>query len=240
MKNPFSSHILPVFPAGAGILGLLLRIWLLAATDEKGLLPANHFADKALYILTALVLVILFLATRTLTPRPINKRVLRLTNACACIMGGIGLLLTAVLLLTSSPARMARLAMIATGLGGIVMLLMAVLHFCRRRVHFLLPAVVTVALMLNAVAQCQVWGAVPQLQIYFFPLLASIFLILCTYQKTALTAKQGNPRLLAFFSQASLFFCCVSLNAPQLPLHLGMMFWAALQLYPCVYQKKEG
>ena len=237
MKNPFPSHILPIFPAGAGILGLLLRIWLLAATDEKGLLPADHFADKALYSLAALVLVILFLATRTLIPRPINKRALRLTNAWACIMGGIGLLLSA---FTSSSVRMAWLAMLATGLGGMVMLLMAVLHFLRRRVHFLLPAVVTVALMLNTVARCQAWGAVPQLQIYFFPLLASIFLILCTYQKTVATAKQGNPRLLAFFSQASLFFCCVSLNAPQLPLHLGMMFWAALQLYPCVYQKKEG
>jgi hypothetical protein len=240
MKNPFSSHILPLFPIEAGILGLLLRIWLFLATDDKGLLPAGHFADKALHILIALVLLILFLATRTLTPRPINKKVLRLTNAYACIFGGTGLLITAVLLLTSSPARMAWLAMIATGLGCIVMLLMAVLHFCRRRVHFVLPAVVTVALMLNVVAQCQVWGAIPQLQIYYCPLLASIFLILCTYQKTAVTAKKGNPRLLAFFSQAALFFCCVSLSAPQLPLHLGMMFWAALQLYPCVYQKKEA
>lgn len=239
MKNPFPSSILPIFPLGAGILGLLLRNWLFAATDEKGLLPANHFANHALYILTALVLLILFLATRTLTPRPINKKVLRLTNAYACILGGSGLFLTAVLLLISGSVRMSKLAMIATGLGSLVMLLMAVLHFLRRRVHFLLPAAVTVALMINAVAQCQVWGAIPQLQIYFFPLLASIFLILCTYQKTTFTAKQGNPRLLAFFSQAALFFCCVSLNAPQLPLHLGMMFWAALQLYPCVYEKKE-
>ena len=64
MKNPFRFSILPYFTMGAGGLGLALRVWLFSATDEKSLLPAGHPADAALYILTALVLGILFLAAR--------------------------------------------------------------------------------------------------------------------------------------------------------------------------------
>ena len=67
MKHPFRSHILPLFTMGAGGLGFALRLWLFSATDEKGLLPAGHWADAALYLLTALVLGILFLATRQLS-----------------------------------------------------------------------------------------------------------------------------------------------------------------------------
>ena len=56
MKHPFRSHILPYFTVAAGVLGLILRIWLFSATDSKGLLPAGHPADYALYLLTALTL----------------------------------------------------------------------------------------------------------------------------------------------------------------------------------------
>ena len=83
MKHPFRSHILPFFTMGAGGLGFALRLWLFSATDEKGLLPAGHFADSALFILTALTLGILFLATRELKPRRISKSAASLSSAIA-------------------------------------------------------------------------------------------------------------------------------------------------------------
>lgn len=240
MKHPFRSNILPFFTMGAGGLGLALRLWLFSATDEKNLLPAGHPADPMLYILTALTLGILFLATRQLMPQRISKKALRRICACAYTLGSIGLALTAVLDMSGSTARLAFVATIASFLGALVMLLMAFLKFRGKRLPFWLPACLTVVLMLDTVAQCQIWGAEPQLQSYFFPLLASIFLILTAYNKTTLVAKQGNPNLLAFFSQGALFFCCLSLNTCQWPLYFGMLFWAAVQLYPCIRPKKEA
>jgi hypothetical protein len=114
------------------------------------------------------------------------------------------------------------------------------LKFRNKRLPYQLCAILTVVLMLNTVAQCQIWGAEPQLQSYFFPLLASIFLILTAYYKTTLAASQGNPKMLAFFSQGALFFCCLSLNTPQWPLYFGMLFWAAVQIYPCIRAQKEA
>lgn len=240
MKHPFRSSILPYFTMGAGGLGLALRLWLFSKMDENALLPVGHVADSALYILAALTLGILFLATRELKPQRISRQFVRISGTCAYFIGGLSLILTAFLKLPVSNARLAWLAVAASAVGGLAMLFMAALKFARKRLPYWLPAILTVVLMLDTVTQCQIWGAVPQLQIYFFPLLASIFLVLSAYYKTVFAAKQTGARKLAFFSQGALFFCCLSLNASQWPLYLGMMFWAAVQLYPCILTKKES
>lgn len=239
MKYPFRSHILPRFTVGAGSLGLILRIWLFSATDEKGLLPRGHFADSSLYILTALVLVVLLLSTRKLTPRHLSKQSVRLSNTYACILAGVGLILTGVLTMSNSPARLAWVATVGSLLGGLVMLLMAFLYATRRRIHYSLPAIITIVLMLDAVTQCQVWGAVPQLQEYCFPLLASVFLIFTAYYKTSFVARRPKPKSLAFCSQCALFFCLLSLNSSQWLLYASMLCWAAVQIYPCTVFKKK-
>ena len=239
MKHPFRSSILPYFTMGAGGLGLALRLWLFSKMDENSLLPTGHIADTALYILCALTLGILFLATRELKPQRISRQFVRICGTCAYLTGGLSLILTAILKLPASNARLAWLAVAASLVGGLAMLFMAALKFARKRLPYWLPAILTVVLMLDTVTQCQIWGAVPQLQIYFFPLLASIFLVLSAYYKTVFAAKQTGTQKLAFCSQGALFFCCLSLNTAQWPLYLGMMLWSAVQIFPCILTQKE-
>ena len=240
MKHTFHSRILPWFPLGAGAAGLVLRFWLFSAVDQKGLLPANHFADTALYLLTALTLGILFLSTHQLQPGKISKVAFRYISAFSCLIGAFGLGYTGMIYFCAGTVRLSMFAAIASILGALALLIMALLHYVHFKVPYWLNAIVTVILMLDTVAQCQVWGAVPQLQEYFSPLLASIFLILTAYQATTLSAGKGKPQLLAFFSQASVFLCFVSLNTAQWPLYLGLLFWAVAQLYPCIRAKKEA
>ena len=240
MKHPFRFSLLPFFTMGAGGLGLALRFWLFSATDERGLLPSNHPANSMIYILTALTMGVLFLATQKPAPRRIDKQLMRIISTCAYAIGGLCLILTAVWNLTGSNARLAWVAVAASVVGGLAMLFMAFLKFARKRLPYWLPAILTVVLMLDTVTQCQVWGAVPQLQVYFFPLLASVSLILTAYHKTVFAARQNNLRPLAFFSQSALFFCCLSLNSTQWILYFGMLFWSAVQIYPCILTKKEA
>lgn len=238
MKHPFRSHILPYFTVGAGVIGLVLRFWLFSAIDAKGLLPAGHPLDSILYILTALTLGILFLATRELAPRKAKPNRQRFLGALAYALGGLGLICDCLMQFNGVNVRLAGVAMIGGIVGGIVMFCMAVLRLLGKKTPYLLYAALTVVLMLDTVAQCQVWGSEPQLQAYFFPLMASICLILSSYQATALAADRGKQKLLAFFSQSALFFCCLSLNTAQWPLYLGMLLWAAVQLYPCITRKE--
>ena len=129
MKHPFRCQILPYFTMGAGGIGLALRLWLFSAVDEKGLLPAKHPAGSALFLLSALVLGILFLATRQPEVRPFRKNSLRLLNTAAYVLGGIGLILNAAVVLPASSAKLALPAMGLCLFGGLVMLFMAFLTF---------------------------------------------------------------------------------------------------------------
>ena len=239
MRSPFRSNLLPVFPITAGILGYLLRIWLFAVTDEKGLLPSRHFAGVALFWLTALVLVGILLSSIVLEPRKINKQFLRWGDSLTCIWGAVGFVLSASLVLSNSIARLAPVAKVASLAGGLAFLVMALLRLTRKRTHYILPSIITMALMLHTITYAQICGAMPQLQEYFFPLMAYIFLLLTAYYKTALLAKYPQPNLLAFFSQGAVFFCLVSLKSPQWILFLGMLPWAILQIYPCTMIKKK-
>lgn len=239
MNNPFRSHILPRFTIAAGILGLLLRLWLFAAEDEKGLLPAHHFAGVMLYILSAVVLLVLFLSTRRLTPRRISKQFIRLSTTYSCLLGGLGLALNAAFKLSASPVKLAWLATAASLAGTLVMVAMAILCFTCKRVPYIFPAFISIVMAIETIAQCQVWGAEPQVHVYFFPLLASVFLILTAYCNTLMTARQPIAKRLAFFSQSALYFCILSLNSSQWMLYLGMLFWAASQIYPCTRFKKK-
>lgn len=240
MKNPFRFSILPYFTMGAGGLGLCLRLWLFSATDEKGLLPASHPAEVLLYVLTALVLGILFLACRQVSAPPFRRGFRRTAEIVGNTAGGLGLLLTALTSLPGERSVLALLAAIICAAGSLLMLLAAFYSYRKTPMPYWLPAAVTVALMVCTVTQCRAWGAIPQVQHYFFPLLASIFLILTAYHRTTLAAKHGSRKRLAFFSQGALFFCCLSLNSSSWWLYLGMACWAAVQLLPCYHIKKES
>lgn len=240
MKHPFRSHILPYFTMGAGGLGLCLRLWLFSAVDEKGLLPQKHPAEMLLFVLTGITLLILFLATRKLQPSRLPRKTVRISAAASHVIGGLGLILAAVTDFSAGVVSLGKVAMIACFVGGLALFFSAFLIACKKKPPYWLYAIVTGVLMLDAVAQCQVWGAVPQLQEYFFPLLATIFSILTAYYATALAARMGNRQHLAFFSQGALFFCCLSLNTNQWPMYLGLLFWTGVQLFPSLPSEKEG
>ena len=135
--------------------------------------------------------------------------------------------------------RLAMIATIASVLSGLILIVVAYLAKIGKRASYLFFAAVTVALMLNTVAQCQIWGALPQIHEYFFPMMASVCLVMTAYQKTMFVARRPRPKLLAFFSQVAVYFCIVSLNSQQWPLYLGMLFWSAAQILPCTAYKKK-
>lgn len=237
MKHPFRAHILPLFPLAAGALGLLLRLWLFSAVDEKGLLPASHFADSALYILTALTLGLLFPVSRSQHPRPIRQRFSRAASVLGCLLGSIGMILTG---FSHQSTRFSGIGAAACIVGGLALLAMAVLKIFRKRISYVFPATLTLALMLDTISQCQSWGSAPQLQEYFFPLMASVFLILSVYHITMHIAGSGKPDLLTFFSQSAVFFCCTCLNISRWFFYLGLLLWIISLQFPCNHKQKEA
>jgi hypothetical protein len=220
--------ILPVFTLCAGALGLLLRAWLaLAATDDKGLLVTTHPAHILVFVLMAIVMAVLFLCIRTLSavkrytdlfPNPV-------LSGIGCLVAAVGILWVNIrdLLLRWDPVTYACLVL---GLLAVACLIViAVSRFKKRRPSCYFHVVVCVYLMVHLVSQYRLWSAEPQLQVYFFPLMASVFLMLTTYHRAVLDACKGSRRWFVFFNQGALFCCCLSVWSESWLFYLAMGFW---------------
>ena len=232
MKHPFRFFTLPYFTLGAGAIGLCLRLWLFSAIDEKGLLPASHPADTLLYILTALVFAVLLLVCRGINAPPFHRGFRRVAETVGNLIGCI------CLLLYGFSGNGILLSTIACTVGSILLMLSAFFAWQKKVLPYWQSAILTAVLMVITITRCRAWGAIPQLQFYFFPLLSCIFLILTAYHRTTLAARHGRRKHLAFFSQGALFLCCLSLNSDPV-LCFGMGCWAAVQLLACYHVKKE-
>lgn len=230
MKIVVKPAILPWFVLGSGGIGLALRSWLFALTDQKGLLPTGHIADILTYLLAAVVMAVLFLSTRSLASidRYSDLFPASPVRAAGCALGSAGVLCAA---LSELSADLVSIAVLLLGVCAAAALLY--IGYCRLKgLHpaILLFALPTVYLMFHAVLQVRMWSSQTQLSVHFFPLLAAIFLMLTAYHQADLAANVGNCRWFVFYSQAALFFCLLSLNGSSRLFYLGMAGWMGCDL----------
>ena len=229
-QNNLTKYLVPV----SGILGLLLRFALYeTGIDGRGLLEAGHWANTALWALTILTGIGIFLMTRKIdTPAALDAAYpasyLRSAGAFAAMAG------IAITTVTEFAEFSSRLHLIVWVLGLCSAVAMGITAVCRlrgKRTHCLLLAVVSLYFALRMVARYQVWSSDPQLQDYCFYLCAHAALMLSAYQHAAFDADTGNHRALWFFSLGSVYLCLVSLPRSMDPaLLLGCVIWAFTNL----------
>ena len=131
MKHSFKPAMLPWLTLLAGGAGLLLRLWLYATgVDDGGLLTEGHPAELFIWLLTACVLVGLWLATQSLVAAPKYP-----FNFPHSLYGTIGCALAALAIgfasVTEILSRGDNLAMIAAVVGLLAAAALAVLAFLR-------------------------------------------------------------------------------------------------------------
>lgn len=234
MKKFLKPAWLPLFTLIAGLVGLGLRLWLfLGGTDEKGLLVAKHPAGILVFILTAIFLVVLALWVLPLNPVAKYQKLFpaRPLAGIGCMAAAAGILYVDIRDLI---ARQDTITMITLVVGVIAAGALVLLGVCRwrgKRPSFWPRAAVTVYFMLHLISQYRLWSAESQLQVYFFPLMASVFLMLTAYHGAVLDSeKNGSRRFYVFTSQAALFFCFLSLQGNSWPFYLTMGLWQAADL----------
>ena len=225
MKRPFHPKRIPLFILSAGALGFILRAWLfIGGIDEKGLLLSDHPANALLMILTAITLPVLFLYLRRLIGIPPYQKLFQpaIPAAVGCGVAALGILITECIALS---AQTDNVSVISFLLGLLAAGCLGFSAFCRMR--GIRPKVyvhggVAVYLMIHLVAQYRQWSAEPQLQAYCFQLLASVFLMLAAYHRTALDMLSGSRRWYVFFNYGALFFCCLALYGENWLFYLSM------------------
>lgn len=230
----FQPSILPVFTLIAGGIGIILRFILLRTQiDARGLLTAGHPISIVLYVLTACTLAVIALCVLPLKSNPRHhRRMFRksIRPAFGCMFAGIGVLLSALQQILHQQDILTIVMML---MAFVCALCFGFLGYARQkgtRPHYLVHTGIAVYLMLHLVCQYRVWSPEPQLALYFFQLLACVFLMLTAYQTVCLDIYKGDRRLYVFFNQAALFCCCLSLTDTLRYFYLGMGIYCATNL----------
>lgn len=234
MKKLFSPRFLPWFILATGSMGLLLRTWLLTdGFDEKGFLIHSHPAELLLWLLTAVTLGLLAVGCLPLVQAskysfnfPASP-----VGATGEIAAAAGILAVSILNLST---QLDGFAFVAFSAGVLTVPTLCFCAWCRLKGSqppFYLHGIICIFWILRLIVQYRIWSPDPQLQDYCFQLMATVFLMLSSYQQTAFAADLGNRRMYAFFHLAALYFCCVAIPYCQdWPLYLGCSVWIITNL----------
>ena len=234
MKRLLNPIYLPWLTLAAGVLGLLLRIWLYATgTDKSGLLVGGHPAELFIWLLCAGVLVYLCLASKPLVAAPkfgFNYPA-SLGGAVGCCLGAAGIAYNSVTELLSYTDNLTRIAAIIGILASIALLFLALQRYRGEQPNVLLHTAVCGYFMVLVVSLYRHWSSDPQLQDYCFQLLATVFLMLSAYYRAAFDVDLGRRRPLVICHLAAVFFCCLSITDKSIFFfYLPMAIWAFTDL----------
>ena len=241
MKKIADPKNLPLFTLSAGIVGLLLRLWLFTSgIDSKNLLITSHPANALVFILTAIVIVVLFLGVRPLSAVGRYRQLFPASSlgAGGCLAAAVGILVTNIRAVLSLQDTITVIVLVLGILASASLVALAVCRQKGKQPHFLLHTAVTVYLMLHLVAQYRHWSPEPQLQTYFFQLLACVFLMLTAYHSTVLDVQKGSRRWFVFFNQAALYCCLLSIAGENWLFYLTMAVWTFTGI--CSLQVKKA
>ncbi len=227
------NHLL-LLTLGAGLLSLLLRVWLYATgIDGKGLLLTGHPGNWMVYILTGLYLAFLGFCTFTVGNNAPGYHQLFPASPISFfgnIVAGVGIGIGSILELVQN-FQLITLILCITGLATAASLIY--LALCRQRrlqPSMAFHGIFTVYLMIHTVSQYRVWSTQTQLQDHFFCLLASVFALLAVLHRTAMDAREGNRKAYIFFNQAALFFSIAAIRDENWLFFLSLAVWCGVNL----------
>ena len=222
IKSP--RGIFPWFTVIEGVAGFVLQCGLFSSVNADGLLPHNHIAGILSFALLAMTLVICWLGSREESDLCPDR--LFFSSSLASI--GVGLSAIGVALSALTVAGKGILQLLAFGSGILAAVALGFIAIRRaKKLHAdaMLHSIITVYLILRTMASCSTWSAEPQFQLYFFPLLACVFLMITSYYRAALALGVEHSKKYVFFSQAALFCCLLCCRGEDWIFYLSGALW---------------
>lgn len=237
MKQSSKTGLFSFLTMLLGLIGLILQIWLFSSADSKGLLPTDHIADILSYVLLGIVLLLCWIGAKNSSPEWAYEDLFP-TSKIAAIGTGIS-----AVGFGASPFFFAHTDIfqyLAIGFGIVAGLVLLYTAYCRLkglRPHFLSHSAVCIFFIFWIMSCCRNWGSETQLQLYFFPLLASLFLLLACYSRAHMDINPNGHRRYFLFSQGALFCCFLSLPNENGLFYLSAIIWLTADY--CVLPPKE-
>lgn len=224
----------PPWPAlVAGVPAMVCMLVLrLTGMDAQGLFDRGSFLVVLIWVLTAAAVAVLVPGLGRMGGKAKYSRMFPVSASGAVgILGAAAAMLWCAWgLLTASISALETLTGVLALVSGAALVYLAWCRFRGIRDSFLLWSVVTVCLMLRLMISYRVWSAQPELLQYFFPLMASVCLLLAVYYRTAFCVGLGKRRMYLLCTQLGAFCCLVTLGSGFDLFYAGMLLWALLDL----------
>ncbi len=243
MNKFMKTWALPLLCLVCGLLGSLLQLWSLSTVDDRGLLLRGHISQTLSWLLTAGVLGLLFFFTRPLVeaPKYSYNFPVSLLGGLGSIVGAVGILLTFFHLLPSGQDPLTQTTAYLSLLAASALVLSGYGRLWDQQFGILPHCAVCLWFLLLLICQYRQWSAQPQLQLYAFQLLATVFLMVSSFQRACFHAEMGSRRSYAFFRLAGIYFCLAALPGSEFwPLYLCAALWSVTDLCNLTPVHQEG
>lgn len=227
MKKKIYPTSLPLLTLAAGVIGLLLRLWLLSGVGEDRLLKAWHPAAILAALLSAGVLVCLILFAqplkgqgkyRTNFPASIPGAVCACAAGLAIFLRGMGILLDA-------QTPVATVAGIACVLAAPCLILTGMCRWKGEKPSFLLHTVLSLCLACQILLHYQTWTASPNLQLHLYRMLANVGLMLTAYHRAEFDVRMASRRVYTVINLYTVFCCLLAVPEGDGLYFLAMAAW---------------
>ena len=227
MKQFPKSESISLFSVGAGIVGMAMQSWLFSTVDHKGLLPRNHISAIISFLLFAAIVAWTFYYLKNVKgscdyEQQLPPSVVAAVGSCLAAVGfGISVM---------TPIAMGFLQTLLRLFGVLTVGTLLFSGYCRlqgKRPNSLIYVPLILFLICRALAFCQVWSSAVQVQAYFFPLLAGLFLLLTAYHRAALGLEAKSANRYLIFRQLALFCCLLSVVSDNGLFYLAGAVWTA-------------
>lgn len=234
MKKILRPKSLPFIILAFSAMGVLMRLWTIGSgPDKNNLYAPNPMAWALLWIVTLGAAASILLLTA-----PLKNPGRYSQNFPPSIPGAIGTGLAALGIMTSGLSMLATSVDVLTRITGllgtvsaIALVLVAFSRFNGQRPNFLLHAVMCLFFALRIFNKCKLWSNEPQIGVFLMPFLASVCVMLASYQLASFDVDLGNRKHSLFWSLMGIYFCVLSLPACEEPLfYLLMAIWLLTNL----------
>lgn len=233
MKHLLKPKNLPYAVAVMGWIGLMLRWYLYVFTvDEKNLLVSGHPLETALWILTAVVVILTVAVVWRLdgSNRYRNNFGSSRAAAIGAFVLAAGILVTT-LQLGMGSGELKKVRMVLGVLAAASAVVAGIGRWQGRRPMFLFHVLMCVYFAIQNIAHYRLWSSNPQMADYVFSLLGGLTLMLFAYYQASFDVGSGSRRMQLGVGLLAVFFSLTAVGSAEEPLlYLAGAIWCFTNL----------
>jgi hypothetical protein len=218
MKKIINSKTIPAIVIISGILGLILRLWIIGEGENAfGLYPSHPVGWALLWVLTAgLAAMIVFACWPLKTAGSYEENYPKsLAGMLGSLVAGIGIIFTGIWQLRGNEFILLTVLDKVVGVGGVAaggaLILLGVQRFLGKKPNFLLHGFLCLFFAVRVFHHCRLWSNEPQIGTVVLPFLASLSLMLAGYQRTCFDVDLGNRRHCLLWSLMGAYLCILAI-----------------------------